>query len=379
MSLIFFLTALGVFLYWLVWGRFHEYTNDAYVAGNLVYVTPQVSSIVTSIYVDDTQLVEEGDLVVELDRTDLQIAFDSSKAALADTIRTVVKLFLDTKESAALIEVAKANFVQCALDFERRKALIDSGSVSEEDLEHSKRDLYSSYFSLISQEQHFLSLFAETQNTSVAKHPKVIQSVEAVKNAWVQLGRCRIAAPVGGLVARRSVQVGERVNPADPLLAIVPLDQLWVDANFKEVQIGKMQIGQPAHLRSDVYGRSIDYQGKVIGIGGGTGSVFSLLPPQNATGNWIKIVQRLPVRIELDPKEVIRHPLRLGLSMEVTVDIHDIQTSSIPPPVDLNQALYQTEVFAEEELGVEKVIADIFTENIPPIDLDLHFDTLNCL
>ncbi len=368
MTSVFLVIALGVFLYWLVWGRFHEYTNDAYVSGNLVYVTPQVSGIVTSICIDDTEFVQEGDLSIEIDPIDYEIALEASKANLADTIRSVAELFLQTKQAFAMIDVSKAQFLQTSQDFERRMELVESGSVSIEDFDHAENALFEAYYSLIASETNYLALFAQVGNTSVQKHPRVQKAIENLKNAWIQRRRCTIKAPVGGLVAERSVQVGQRVSQGQSLFAIIPLEQMWVDANFKEVQIGKMQIGQPVSLHSDVYGSRAPYQGHIIGIGGGTGSVFSILPPQNATGNWIKIVQRVPVRIALDPNELKKFPLRLGLSMEATVDIRDIGQNSIPHPIS-HRTLYQTQVFDREEEGVEKAIQEIFTANLPSIDL----------
>lgn len=368
MTSVFLVIALGVFLYWLIWGRFHEYTNDAYVSGNLVYVTPQVSGIVTSICIDDTEFVQEGDVSIEIDPIDYEIALEASKANLADTIRSVAELFLQTKQAFAMIDVNKAKFIQTSQDFERRVELVESGSVSIEDFDHAENALFEAYYSLIASETYYLALFAQVGNTTVQKHPRVQKAVENLKNAWIQRRRCTIKAPVGGLIAERSVQVGQRVSQGQSLFAIIPLEQMWVDANFKEVQIGKMQIGQPVSLNSDVYGGRSPYQGHIIGIGGGTGSVFSILPPQNATGNWIKIVQRVPVRIALDPSEVKKFPLRLGLSMEATVDIRDIGQNCIPLPIS-QRTLYQTQVFDHEEDGVEQAIQEIYRKNLPSIDL----------
>ncbi len=370
MTAFFLVVGVGIFLYWLVWGRFHEYTNDAYVSGNLVYVTPQVSGIVTSIYIDDTQIVDQGHLLIELDKTDFHIALDTCKADLADQIRSVSQLFLQVKQAVAMVQVAKAEFVQNSEDFERRKALIDSGSVSTENFQHSEHSLAASFFSLAASEASYFSLFAQIDKTTIETHPRVQKAEQRLKDAWVQLSRSTLRAPTHGLVAERTVQVGQRVNAGEPLFAIIPLDQMWVDANFKEVQIGEMQIGQPVSLYSDVYGGSVQYHGHVQGIGGGTGSVFSVLPPQNATGNWIKIVQRVPVRIFLSPDQILHKPLRLGLSMEVTVDTHDIEESSIPPMTP-TKVLYQTTIFAKEEDGVDTLIEEIFKANLPPLKIPL--------
>lgn len=368
MTAVFLAIAIGIFLYWLLWGRFHEYTNDAYVSGNLIYVTPQVSGIVTSINVDNTEFAQEGDLAIELDPIDYEIALNASKADLASTIRDVAELFLQAKQALAMIDVAKTQFIQTSQDFERRTELVNSGSVSKEDFDHAENALLGAYFSLVSAEANYLSLFAQVGNTSIQEHPRVQKAVEDVKNAWIQRRRCSVKVPAGGLIAERCVQVGQRVTQGQSLFAVIPLEQMWIEANFKEVQIGKMQIGQKVSLNSDVYGSKAPYEGYIVGIGGGTGSVFSILPPQNATGNWIKIVQRVPVRISLDAKELKKAPLRLGLSMEATVNIRDIGHKSVPFPIS-PRSLYQTWIFDSEEEGLQDVIQTIFTANLPSVDL----------
>ena len=366
---LFLLIALTCFLYWWIWARFNEYTDDAYVSGNLIYITPQVSGIVTQIYADDTQRVRKNQLLFELDKTDFVIALEKSKANLAETIRDVAQLFIQAKQKQALILAAKAEFTKNGEDFERRASLINSGGVSAEDLSHAEAALITSYFLLISKEQDFFSSCAQIEGTTVENHPKVLKAMEELKNAWVQLKRCTLRAPTDGLLAQRSAQVGQRVNPAEPLLAIIPLDQMWVEANFKEDQIGKMQIGQMANITTDTYGTSVPFQGKIVGIGGGTGSVFSVLPPQNATGNWIKIVQRVPVRIQLKEEEIKINPLRLGLSLEVTVDIHSIKASAIPS-IAPEASLYETNIFANEENGVRELIESILLANLPGVKED---------
>lgn len=358
------LIAIIVFLYWLIWARFNEYTDDAYVSGNLVYVTPQVSGIVTQIYADNTQRVHKNQILFELDKTDFIIALEKSKAELAETVRDVAQLFIQARQKQALILAAKAEFTKNGEDFERRVALIESGGVSAEDLSHSEAALISSYFILISREQDFFSSCAQIDNTTVESHPKVREAIEKLKHAWIELKRCTLKAPTDGLIAQRSAQVGQRVNPAEPLLAVIPLDQMWVEANFKEDQIGKMQIGQVAKVTTDTYGSSVPFHGEIVGIGGGTGSVFSVLPPQNATGNWIKIVQRVPVRIKLKEEEIKTNPLRLGLSLEVNVDIHTIGASSIPA-IASESSLYETNIFKGEEDGSQKLIESILFANLP--------------
>jgi membrane fusion protein (multidrug efflux system) len=203
---------------------------------------------------------------------------------------------------------------------------------------------------------------SEVQNTSVENHPLVEKAKSDVREAFVNLQRCTLRSPVTGIVAQRRVQVGQTIRPEIPLLAVIPLNQMWVDANFKEVDLAKIRIGQPVYTTSDMYGSDIVYRGEVIGIGIGTGAVFSPLPPQNATGNWIKIVQRVPVRVSLDPDQLRKNPLRLGVSMNVTVDVHDITGRRVPER-NSDKFIYQTDVFQTQIDGVEKIIQDILDQN----------------
>ncbi len=369
MTLFLLLAAIVFFLYWWVWGRFDEYTDDAYVAGNSVYITPQISGIITNIYADDTWYVQKGQILIELDQTDYKIALDKSSALLGQTIREVAQLFAKTNQKKAQIRVAKAEFLKDSEDFERRSALITSGSVSKEDFSHAIAALTNSYFSLISAEQEYFSLKVQIDHTTVQTHPLVEQAIQGVKERFIELTRCTIKAPTAGLIAQRRAQVGERVTPSEFVLSVVPLEEIWVEANFKEDQIGSMQIGQKATIRTDIYGRLVLYEGEVIGMGAGTGSIFSLLPPQNATGNWIKIVQRVPIRISLNPSQILDFPLRLGLSTEVHVDIHALKSPLLSKEPTL-LPVYTTTIFANEEEGVQALIDTIFTNNLPSFSLE---------
>lgn len=367
--LVFLLLGIGWLLYYLIWGRFEEYTDDAYVNGNQVEVTSQVSGIVTKIHVFNTLFVEKNQLLLELDTTDASLFFEQKKTQLAQTLRQVVQLFVNVKERQAEIEMREAELFKKKLDFEHRLHLVESGGVSEEDFEHAEADFKSSYAALILSKHRLRAAYAEVKNTTVITHPLVDQAIAVLIDAWVRLQRCNIAAPVTGLIAQKMVQVGQWVNPTDPLLAIIPFDQMWVDANFKETQLTNARIGQPVEMVSDIYGSKMKYTGKVIGISGGTGSVFSVLPPQNATGNWIKIVQRLPVRISLDPEQIKQYPLRLGLSMDVTVDIRDTSGLLIPHASPL-PVLYQTDLFAHQTDGVDEIIEEIIESNVDPAFLE---------
>lgn len=363
--LIFIILGIAWGAYWIFWGRFHEYTDDAYVDGNNVTLTPQVPGIVISFSTMDGDFVPNGRILVELDKTDASIALDKAIADLGSTVRDVMRMFEQVKQYEAMIAMKKAEFIKAAQDYEHRKNLIDEGGVSREDFEHSEAALQSNYADLIATEHLYIAALAQVENTTVESHPLVEQVKNRVRDAFVFYQRCTIKAPVSGIVAQRTVQVGERVNPGQALMALVPLDQMWVNANFKEVQLTNMRIGQPAKIRSDIYGRKIVFQGKIAGIGGGTGSVFSVLPPQNATGNWIKIVQRIPVRIVLDQEQVKQFPLRLGLSMEVTVDIHDTEKPYVPA-IRFDGPLFETEIFSTQEEGAEPLIAEVIQANLSP-------------
>lgn len=357
------LVFVAIFFWWFFWGRFVDSTDDAYVNGNLVRLTPQIKGIVTEVNVDETFFVEEGQILIKLDETDNKIAFDKSKAELADAIRCVTQKFEQVYAIAALYEMRQADMMNAEIEYLDRKEVVASGAVSEEEFIHAEAKFFSARAAVAKVRYELMQAISEVQNTSVSTHPQVEKQKENVRQAWVNLQRCTLRAPASGIVSMRKVQVGESVDPSMPLLAIVPLDQMWVDANFKEIDLAKIRIGQPVSITSDTYGRDIVYAGEVIGIGGGSGAVFSPLPPQNATGNWIKIVQRIPVRISLSPDQLRRYPLRLGLSMNVHIDVHDLDGQRVPNPKKLN-SLYVTNVFKNQVDGAEVVIQEILRDNI---------------
>lgn len=361
----FFVLCIVVYLiYWLVWGQFKESTDDAYVNGNMIVLTPQIDGIVTTILTDNTQLVEAGQVLAELDPHDYEIAFEKSKADLAETVRQVVQLFLKVDELDAKREVSQANLLRASLDYKHRQPLVADGSVSREEFEHSETTFYAAYFSLAEVAKELQAARAEVENTTIATHPKVEQSKTALQKAFLALHRCKVLAPARGIITQRKAQVGQWVKAADPLMALVPIEQMWVDANFREVSLKYLRIGQPVKLVSDMYGGDMPYQGHVVGLNPGTGSVFSILPPQNATGNWIKIIQRVPVKISLDPTELKEHPLVLGLSMTVTVDTHDRSGLQLPH-ASAAKPIYASDVYTNELDGVDEIINQIISDNSP--------------
>jgi membrane fusion protein, multidrug efflux system len=359
------LLALSALCYWLFFWRHREYTDDAYVEGNLVVITPLQSGFVKSILTDDTYWVEKGQLLVELDETNAKIAFQKAKEQLAETVREVCQSFHSVFAYQAEIQSRKAEFIKAAQDYEHRLHVIEAGGVSIEDFEHAEAALRSTFFLLQMTEVLYEKALAFVRGTTLLNHPMVLAASDSARQAWVNLYRCKIYAPVEGLIAQRKIQVGMWTDSGYPMMAVIPLDQIWINANFKETQMKRMRIGQTVKIRSDLYGRDTVFHGKIVGLPGGAGNAFSLLPPQNLSGNWIKIVQRLPVRVGLDPEELRLHPLRVGLSMEATVDLRD-QEGLLVPESSAGSPHYKTPIFELEEQGDEKWIKDIILSNVDP-------------
>lgn len=351
-------------LYWFFYARFYKFTDDAYVAGNTVMVTAQVPGIITTIYAQDADFVTKGTPLVQIDPTDHQIALNALVNDLGNQVRDVAKLFFSVETTKADILAQKALLNKKIEDFERRKALIPSNAVSQEDFMHSKYDMENQEAHVLALENTLLGLEAQTENTTIETHPKVLSLIQKVLQAYINLKRCTLYAPVTGVVAQRTVQVGKWVAVTEPLLSVVPLDQMWIEANFKETQLSRVRVGQPVKIHSDFYGHSVEYSGVVAGVGGGTGSAFSVLPPQNATGNWIKIVQRVPVRIDLSRTMLEEFPLRVGLSMLVTVDTTQDQGSMTAQPRDVDTIRFATDIYANEEAGALELIRQTIETNL---------------
>ncbi|WP_109479461.1 EmrA/EmrK family multidrug efflux transporter periplasmic adaptor subunit [Paraburkholderia sp. C35] len=357
------IAAIAYGLYYFLVARFHEETDDAYVNGNVVQITPQVTGTVVAVNADDTQTVKMGDPLVLLDPADSRIALQSAEANLGQVVRQVRGLYADDSQYQAQVAVRQADLSRAQDDLKRRMLVAQTGAVSQEEISHARDAVKSAQAAVDAAQQQLASNRALTANTTIASHPNVQAAAAKVRDAYLNNARNTLPAPVTGYVAKRSVQVGQRVAPGNPLMAIVPLNGVWVDANFKEVQLKHMRIGQPVELTADVYGSSVKYQGKVVGFSAGTGSAFSLLPAQNATGNWIKVVQRLPVRIALDPQELEKHPLRIGLSMQVNVTIKDDTGGELGSAVN---TVYQTNVFDKYGDEADAEIARIIAENAGP-------------
>jgi len=368
------LGAVAAGVYWALVLNHYESTDNAYVQGNLVQITPQVGGTVLAIYADDTDQVKAGAPLVRLDAADAQVALDQAKAQLAQTVREVRVMYANNATLSAQIALRESEVTRVNADLERaqddlnrRAPLVATGAVGKEEFDHAgaqlaalKSALASAQSALVAAREQLASNQSMTDGVAVEQHPNVQRAAARVREAWLALARASLPAPVDGVVAKRSVQVGQRVAAGAPLMTLVPLSDLWVDANFKEGQLRKLRIGQPATLEADVYGRKVEYHGKVVGLGAGTGSAFSLLPAQNATGNWIKVVQRVPVRIALDPKELAANPLRIGLSMEVKVDVGNTGGHQLSEVVR-STPVAQTSVFdhlnADADAEVRRIIA----------------------
>lgn len=337
-------------------------TEDAYVDGNLVQITPEITGTVTRINVEDGDYVKKGQPLVYLDDADAKIAFEQSKANLGQTVRQVRSLFNDLEQAKAVVKSKTIAFHKAQRDYQRRKNMVKAGGLSREELSHSRDVMSSADQELAAAKQTLESREAAVHNTTVSDHPLVKSAIANVKKTFLTKKRTVMVAPVSGYVAKRNVQVGQRVSQSSKLMTVVPLEQVWVDANFKETQLHDMRIGQKVTLTSDIYGEDVKFHGKVQSLGIGTGSAFSVLPAQNATGNWIKVVQRLPVRIELDKKELAKHPLRIGLSM--IVDVHtDNQDGPLLSKVSSNKARFKTNVYHQSLAGINPMIKTIIAEN----------------
>ncbi len=356
-------------------GRNQESTDNAYVQGNVIQITPQIGGTVTAILADDTDFVKAGQPLVKLDAADAKMTLDLAEANLAQAVRQVRNLYANNTTLEAQITVRDSDIAKAQNeidrlrdDLARRQSLIGIGAVSAEEISHvqaqitqAQNGLASAKAASLTARDQLLSARTLTDNTQVQNHPSVVAAAAKVREAFLTLHRATLPAPVDGYIAKRTVQLGQRIAPGTPLMSVVALGAPWVDANFKEVQLRTIRIGQSATLTADVYGKKVEYQGTVVGMGAGTGAAFSLLPAQNATGNWIKVVQRVPVRIALDPAQVSAHPLRIGLSMEVTVDVKSQDGKSLAEGGQAASAV-QTEVYelldGQATAEIQRVIAN---------------------
>jgi membrane fusion protein, multidrug efflux system len=354
--------ALAAALWWWLYASRYQNTDDAYVAGDLVGVMSQVSGTVIAIGADETDRVQAGEVLVRLDPTDARIALQAAEQQLARTVRQVHTVFANRAQGAALVAERRADLDRALADFDRRKNLTASGAVSAEELGHARDAVNAARDALNAAEKNLAASTALVGRTGVADNPDVQAAATTVENAWLNLQRTSVRAPVSGYVARRAVQLGERIAPGAALMSVVPLERVWIEANFKEVQLRNMRIGQPVRVVSDLYGSKLEFQGRVAGLGLGTGAAFALLPAQNATGNWIKVVQRVPVRITLDPEQLKEHPLRIGLSTTATVDVRDTRGAQLAAAPNSKPVLV-TDAYEVDRQEIRERIAQIVSEN----------------
>ncbi|HBV89855.1 MAG TPA: multidrug export protein EmrA [Pantoea sp.] len=362
LALIFVLIGIAWGAYWFLVLRHFQETDDAYVAGNQVQVMAQVSGSVNKVWFEDTDFVKKGDVLVSLDKTDAEQAFEKAQTALATSVRQTHQLMINGKQYQASITLQQTALAQAEADLKRREPLGAANLIGREELQHARDAVATAKAQLDVAIQQYNANQAMILNTSLENQPAVQQSAAELRDAWLALQRTEIRSPMDGFVSRRSVQVGSQISTSTPLLAVVPATNLWVDANFKETQLAGVRIGQPATVVADIYGDEVVYQGKVVGLDMGTGSAFSLLPAQNATGNWIKVVQRLPVRIELNQDDIARHPLRIGLSTLVKIDTTSKEGSALATSAR-QQAAYSSNALAIDLTPVNQLITDIVRAN----------------
>ena len=356
------LGGLGWGASWYLNARNSQSTDDAYVSGDIVQITNEVAGTVMALHVDDTQSVRHGQLLVELDPADADVAMAGAQAGLAQAVRQVRALIAEAGQLRAQIVERESALRQAQNDLKRRQTLAASGGVSAEEIAHGRDSVTELTAALDVAHGQLDHTNAEIAGTTVESHPLVLAAAAHRRDAALSRHRTRIVAPVDGVIARRGVQLGQRLGPGTPLMAVVPLDDVWVDANFKEVQLDRIRIGQPVTLTADLWGGNVVYHGKVAGLSAGSGTAFSLLPAQNATGNWIKIIQRVPVRILLDPGELQAHPLRLGLSVSATVDIRD--QSGPPVAARLRSQPLPVRPSDGDDPDITALIARIIADNL---------------
>jgi membrane fusion protein (multidrug efflux system) len=371
------LGAIGYGAWWWIVGSRYMSTDNAYVQGNVVQVTPQSAGSVVAIHADETDMVRAGQPLVSFDDADARVALARAESQLGQTVREVRATYANNATLRAGIAVreaelkrARTDLAKAEGDLARRAGLVASGAVRGEEVQHIRDAIATARSAVTAAEAGVLAAREQlaanlvmTDATTVEDHPSVRHAAAQVREAMLALARTTVSSPVTGHVARRTVQIGQRVQAGAPMLSVVALDRVWVDANFKEPQLRDIRIGQPVTLTADVYGRKIVYEGRVHGLAAGTGATFALLPAQNATGNWIKVVQRVPVRIALDPKQLAEHPLRMGLSMHAKVDIRDLSGPALAA-APRSEPLASTPMFDDAAKGADERIARIVAENL---------------
>ncbi|QOR11957.1 EmrA/EmrK family multidrug efflux transporter periplasmic adaptor subunit [Haemophilus parainfluenzae] len=356
------LIAIGSAAYWFFFIKGFEETEDAYVSGNQVMVSSQVAGNISKINVDNMDPVQAGDVLLELDDTNAKLSFEQAKSNLANAVRQISQLNYTVKQLKSAVRANEITLAQAQGNLNRRVQLVKDGAIDKESFQHAKEAVELAKANLTTSQNQLEANQALLLDGPLSEQPQIQNAVSNLKQAWLNLERTKIRSPIKGYVARRNAQVGQAVSVGGALMAVVTTDQMWLDANFKETQLTHMRIGQPVKIHFDLYGKDKTFDGKVAGIEMGTGSAFSLLPTQNATGNWIKVVQRVPVRIQLDPQQLIENPLRIGLSATVKVNVSDSQGETLRHQAP-STTLYSTNVLQYDESAVNNLIESIIRDN----------------
>lgn len=356
------LISVGSVAYWYFFIKGFEETEDAYVSGNQVMVSAQVAGNISKINVDNMDPVQAGDVLLELDDTNAKLSFEQAKSNLANAVRQVSQLNYTVKQLKSAVRANEITLAQAQGNLNRRVQLVKDGAIDKESFQHAKEAVELAKANLTTSQNQLEANQALLLDGPLSEQPQIQSAVSNLKQAWLNLERTKIRSPIKGYVARRNAQVGQAVSVGGALMAVVTTDQMWLDANFKETQLTHMRIGQPVEIHFDLYGKDKTFNGKVVGIEMGTGSAFSLLPTQNATGNWIKVVQRVPVRIQLDPQQLAENPLRIGLSATVKVNVSDSQGETLRDQAPTT-TLYSTNVLQYDESAVNNLIESIIRDN----------------
>ncbi|GGY23399.1 HlyD family efflux transporter periplasmic adaptor subunit [Paludibacterium paludis] len=349
---------------WGAWyglsGRWRVSTDNAYVQGNIVQITPQTRGTVVAVGADNGDFVRAGDVLLRFDPSESRLALAAAEANLASVVRKVRGLYSDAGSARAEMAARQVAVDKASADFERRKGLAASGAIPVEELAHARDDLRLARTERDAVRKRFQTRQSLVDDTMLVSHPDVIVAQSALRAAFLEHARATVLAPVTGHIAKRGVQVGQRVQPGEPLMAVVPLREVWIEANFTETQLAGMRLGQPARIRVDMYGDEVSYDGKIQSLGIGTGSAFALLPAQNATGNWVKIAQRVPVRIALTrPEQLDAHPLRIGLSAHVDVDLRDRRGALLahsPPGKPASETTVYRDQLAQADALIRRIV-----------------------
>lgn len=356
------LIAIGSAAYWFFFIKGFEETEDAYVSGNQVMVSSQVAGNISKINVDNMDPVQAGDVLLELDDTNAKLSFEQAKSNLANAVRQISQLNYTVKQLKSAVRANEITLAQAQGNLNRRVQLVKDGAIDKESFQHAKEAVELAKANLTTSQNQLEANQALLLDGPLSEQPQIQSAVSNLKQAWLNLERTKIRSPIKGYVARRNAQVGQAVSVGGALMAVVTTDQMWLDANFKETQLTHMRIGQPVKIHFDLYGKDKTFDGKVVGIEMGTGSAFSLLPTQNATGNWIKVVQRVPVRIQLDPQQLAENPLRIGLSATVKVNVTDSQGETLRHQAP-STTLYSTNVLQYDESSINNLIESIIRDN----------------